>query len=69
MNIIPFINYFTYLILRHTVTKDYAVSQKKRDTKLLAITSPVGHGIFLYGHCKQLFVSELNNAYFSRHLF
>ena len=25
--------------------------------------------IFLYGRCKQLFVSELNNAYFSRHLF
>jgi len=24
---------------------------------------------FLYGRCKQLFVSELNNAYFSRHLF
>jgi len=24
---------------------------------------------FLYGWCKQLFVSELNNAYFSRHLF
>jgi len=24
---------------------------------------------FLYGLCKQLFVSELNNAYFSRHLF
>jgi len=22
---------------------------------------------FLYGRCKQLFVSELNNAYFSRH--
>jgi len=29
----------------------------------------VGHGIFLYGRCKQLFVIELNNAYFSRHLF
>jgi len=24
---------------------------------------------FLYGRCKQLFVGELNNAYFSRHLF
>ena len=24
---------------------------------------------FLYGQCKQLFVSELNNAHFSRHLF
>jgi len=24
---------------------------------------------FLYGRCKQLFASELNNAYFSRHLF
>jgi len=24
---------------------------------------------FSYGRCKQLFVSELNNAYFSRHLF
>jgi len=24
---------------------------------------------FLYGWCKQLFVSELNNAYFSRNLF
>ena len=24
---------------------------------------------FLYDRCKQLFVSELNNAYFSRHLF
>ena len=24
---------------------------------------------FLYGRFKQLFVSELNNAYFSRHLF
>jgi len=24
---------------------------------------------FLYGWCKQLFVNELNNAYFSRHLF
>jgi len=24
---------------------------------------------FLYGRCKQLFVSELNNAYFSGHLF
>ena len=24
---------------------------------------------FLYGQCKQLFVSELNHAYFSRHLF
>jgi len=24
---------------------------------------------FLYGLCKQLFVSELNNAYLSRHLF
>jgi len=24
---------------------------------------------FLYSLCKQLFVSELNNAYFSRHLF
>jgi len=24
---------------------------------------------FLYGRCKQLFVSELNNAYFSWHLF
>jgi len=24
---------------------------------------------FLYGRCKQLFVNELNNAYFSRHLF
>jgi len=24
---------------------------------------------FLYGRCKQLFVSELNNGYFSRHLF
>ena len=24
---------------------------------------------FLYGRCEQLFVSELNNAYFSRHLF
>jgi len=23
---------------------------------------------FLYGQCKQLVVSELNNAYFSRHL-
>jgi len=23
---------------------------------------------FLYGRCKQLFVSELNNAYFSKHL-
>jgi len=29
----------------------------------------VGHGIFLHGRCKQLFVSELNNAYFSTHLF
>ena len=26
-------------------------------------------GFFLYGRCKQLIVSELNNAYFSRHLF
>jgi len=24
---------------------------------------------FLYGLCKQFFVSELNNAYFSKHLF
>jgi len=24
---------------------------------------------FLYGRCKQLFVSELSNAYFFRHLF
>jgi len=24
---------------------------------------------FLYGRCKQLFVSELNNAYFFKHLF
>jgi len=24
---------------------------------------------FLYGRCKQLFVNELNNAYFSRHCF
>jgi len=24
---------------------------------------------FLYGHYKQLFVSEFNNAYFFRHLF
>ena len=24
---------------------------------------------FLYGRCNQLFVSELNNGYFSRHLF
>jgi len=23
---------------------------------------------FLYGQCKQIFVSELNNAYFSRHI-
>ena len=29
----------------------------------------VGHEIFLYGRFKQLFVSELNHAYFSRHLF
>jgi len=29
----------------------------------------LGHGIFLYGRCKQLSVSELNSAYFSRHLF
>ena len=29
----------------------------------------VGHGNSLYGRCKQLFVSELNNAYFSRYLF
>jgi len=29
----------------------------------------VGYGIFLYGRGKQLFVNELNNAYFSRHLF
>jgi len=25
----------------------------------------VGHGIFLYGRCKQLFASKWNNAYFS----
>jgi len=24
---------------------------------------------FLYGRCKQLFVSELNNGYFPEHLF
>ena len=36
---------------------------------LLRQLCTVGHGIFLYGPCKQLFVSELNNAYFSRHLF
>jgi len=24
---------------------------------------------FLYGRCKQLFVSELNIAYFSRHIY
>ena len=29
----------------------------------------IGSWDFLCGRCKQLFVSELNNAYFSRHLF
>ena len=29
----------------------------------------VGHRIFLYDQCKQLFVAELKNAYFSRHVF
>jgi len=36
---------------------------------LLRQLCAVGHGIFLYGRCKQLFVSELNNSYFSRHLY
>jgi len=36
---------------------------------LLRHLCTVGHGIFLYGQCKQLLVSELNNAYFCRHLF
>jgi len=29
----------------------------------------VGHGIFYIAEFKQLFVSKLNNAYFSSHLF
>jgi len=36
---------------------------------LLRQLCTVGHRIFLYIRCKQLFVIELNSAYFSRHLF
>ena len=44
MNIIPFINYFTYLETYRY--QELHRESKKQDTKLLAITSPVGHGIF-----------------------
>jgi len=40
-----------------------------RQLFFVAAVCAVGHGIFLYGRCKQHFVSELNNAYFSSHLF
>jgi len=40
-----------------------------RKLSFVVALGTVGHRIFLYGQWKQLFVSELNNAYLSRHLF
>jgi len=37
--------------------------------QLFFVVAVVYSGLFLYGRWKQLFVSELNNAYFSRNLF
>jgi len=37
--------------------------------QLFFVVAVVYSGLFLYGRRKQLFVSELNNAYFSRNLF
>jgi len=36
---------------------------------VVAVVYSGSRDFFLYGQCKQLFVCELNNAYFFRHLF
>ena len=69
---IPVLTYWNWLTdwRRQWLTNCWSCTAFCHDSfSLLRQSCTVGHGIFLYDRCKQLFVSELNNAYFSRHLF
>jgi len=66
----PVLTYWLTDWRRQWLTDCWSCTAFCRDSfSLLRQFCTVGHGIFLCGWCKQLFISELNNAYFSRHLF